>query len=109
MKKPGTIGLLLQVPAYAAFAAFIRVFLSAFEPFSAQWAPVVWVLAAATMIASDAVMQDGKLVEFGTREQILTNPQQMYTKRLLAAVPSSVYFDERAGGDAGAARGQRPQ
>jgi peptide/nickel transport system ATP-binding protein len=34
-----------------------------------------------------AVMQDGKLVEFGTREQILTNPQQMYTKRLLAAVP----------------------
>ena len=34
-----------------------------------------------------AVMQDGKLVEFGTREQILTNPQKLYTKRLLAAVP----------------------
>jgi peptide/nickel transport system ATP-binding protein len=34
-----------------------------------------------------AVMQDGRLVEFGTREQILTNPQEMYTKRLLAAVP----------------------
>jgi peptide/nickel transport system ATP-binding protein len=34
-----------------------------------------------------AVMHDGKLVEFGTREQILTDPQHMYTKRLLAAVP----------------------
>jgi peptide/nickel transport system ATP-binding protein len=34
-----------------------------------------------------AVMQDGVLVEFGTREQILTDPQELYTKRLLAAVP----------------------
>ena len=34
----------------AAFAAFARVFLSAFEPFSADWKPVLWVLAAATMI-----------------------------------------------------------
>ena len=32
-------------------------------------------------------MQEGKLVEFGTREQILTDPQNLYTKRLLAAVP----------------------
>ena len=34
-----------------------------------------------------AVMEKGKLVEFGTREQILTDPQELYTKRLLAAVP----------------------
>ena len=34
-----------------------------------------------------AVMQDGQLVELGTREQILNDPQQDYTKRLLAAVP----------------------
>jgi peptide/nickel transport system ATP-binding protein len=34
-----------------------------------------------------AVMQDGALVEVGTREQILTDPQHLYTKRLLAAVP----------------------
>jgi peptide/nickel transport system ATP-binding protein len=34
-----------------------------------------------------AVMQTGSLVEVGTREQILTAPQQMYTRRLLAAVP----------------------
>ena len=34
-----------------------------------------------------AVMQLGKLVEFDSREQILTNPQDPYTQRLLAAVP----------------------
>ncbi|WP_116997991.1 ABC transporter ATP-binding protein [Desertimonas flava] len=34
-----------------------------------------------------AVMQLGQLVEFGPREQILNNPQDLYTKRLLAAVP----------------------
>ena len=34
-----------------------------------------------------AVMQLGKLVELGTREQILNDPQDEYTKRLLAAVP----------------------
>src|ERR687894_1110865 len=39
----------------AASAAFARVFLSAFEPFSAEWAPVVWVLAAATMILGTVV------------------------------------------------------
>ena len=39
----------------AAFAAFARVFLSAFEPFSADWAPVVWVLAAATMVLGTVV------------------------------------------------------
>ena len=34
-----------------------------------------------------AVLENGRLVEFGTREQILTDPQELYTKRLLAAVP----------------------
>jgi len=34
-----------------------------------------------------AVMQHGRLVEVGTRQEILTNPQDPYTKRLLAAVP----------------------
>jgi peptide/nickel transport system ATP-binding protein len=34
-----------------------------------------------------AVMEKGALVEFGTREQILTSPQELYTRRLLAAVP----------------------
>ena len=39
----------------AAFAAFARVFLSAFEPFSGEWAPIIWVLAAATMILGTVV------------------------------------------------------
>jgi peptide/nickel transport system ATP-binding protein len=33
------------------------------------------------------VMQRGRIVEQGTRDQILRNPQQPYTQRLLAAVP----------------------
>ena len=34
-----------------------------------------------------AVMQDGRLVEVGTRDQILKNPREDYTKRLIGAVP----------------------
>jgi len=34
-----------------------------------------------------AVMHHGKLVEVGSREKILNDPQEAYTKRLLAAVP----------------------
>jgi peptide/nickel transport system ATP-binding protein len=34
------------------------------------------------------VMQLGKLVEVGTRDEILNNPKQDYTRRLLAAVPT---------------------
>ena len=34
-----------------------------------------------------AVMQNGKLVEIGGREQVLGNPTDDYTKRLIAAVP----------------------
>ena len=33
------------------------------------------------------VMQFGKIVEAGTREDVLLNPQEEYTKRLLAAAP----------------------
>jgi len=39
----------------AAFASFARVFLSSFEPFSADWAPVLWLMAVATMIVGTVV------------------------------------------------------
>ena len=39
----------------AAFAAFVRVFLSAFEPLRARLGAVVWVIAAATMIVGTVV------------------------------------------------------
>jgi peptide/nickel transport system ATP-binding protein len=34
-----------------------------------------------------AVMQDGRLIEVGSRDQILKNPREEYTKRLISAVP----------------------
>jgi peptide/nickel transport system ATP-binding protein len=34
-----------------------------------------------------AVMQDGRLVEVGTRDQILKSPREEYTRRLIGAVP----------------------
>jgi NADH-quinone oxidoreductase subunit N len=39
----------------AAFAAFFRVFLAAFEPLRAEWWAVVWAIAAATMILGTVV------------------------------------------------------
>ena len=51
-----------------------------------------------------AVMEKGRLVEVGTREQILTEPQELYTKRLLAAVPVPDPDEQRAA----ARRARRP-
>ena len=34
-----------------------------------------------------AVMQHGELVEIGDRDQILNNPQNEYTRKLISAVP----------------------
>ena len=39
----------------AAFAAFVRVFLAALTPLHAAWAPVIWVVTAATMIIGTVV------------------------------------------------------
>ena len=39
----------------AAFAAFVRVFLSAFEPLHSSWSAVLWPIAAATMIVGTVV------------------------------------------------------
>ncbi len=43
-----------------------------------------------------AVLENGKLVEFGTREQILTEPRELYTRRLLSAVPVPDPDEQRA-------------
>jgi peptide/nickel transport system ATP-binding protein len=40
-----------------------------------------------------AVMADGKIVELGTAADTLANPQQEYTKRLLADTPRIPDFD----------------
>jgi NADH-quinone oxidoreductase subunit N len=47
---PAVTGFMSTGVKAAAFAAFVRVFLSAFEPLRGTWSDVVWVLAAATMI-----------------------------------------------------------
>jgi NADH-quinone oxidoreductase subunit N len=39
----------------AAFGAFVRVFLAAFEPLRGEWSDLVWVIAAATMIVGAVV------------------------------------------------------
>jgi peptide/nickel transport system ATP-binding protein len=35
-----------------------------------------------------AVMSEGRIVEFGTAEEVIGNPREEYTKRLIAATPS---------------------
>jgi len=40
-----------------------------------------------------AVMQDGRIVEHGTSEQIFSDPQHPYTRTLLAASPGSPWAD----------------
>jgi peptide/nickel transport system ATP-binding protein len=43
-----------------------------------------------------AVMQNGRLVEVGPRDQILKNPREAYTKRLISAVPVPDPAEQRA-------------
>jgi NADH-quinone oxidoreductase subunit N len=52
---PAVTGFMSTGVKAAAFAAFARVFLSAFEPLRAEWAGVLWVVAAATMIVGTVV------------------------------------------------------
>jgi peptide/nickel transport system ATP-binding protein len=43
-----------------------------------------------------AIMHNGRFVEIGTREDIFDNPQHIYTKRLLAAIPEMRITDRDA-------------
>jgi NADH-quinone oxidoreductase subunit N len=52
---PAVTGFMSTGVKAAAFAAFARVFLSAFEPLKAHWGPVLWAVAAATMIVGSVV------------------------------------------------------
>jgi len=52
---PAVTGFMSTGVKAAAFAAFVRVFLSAFEPLRNDWAPVLWIVAAATMIVGTVV------------------------------------------------------
>jgi NADH-quinone oxidoreductase subunit N len=52
---PAVTGFMSTGVKAAAFAAFVRVFLSALEPLRNEWWPVIWVVAAATMILGTVV------------------------------------------------------
>jgi NADH-quinone oxidoreductase subunit N len=52
---PAVTGFMSTGVKAAAFAAFARVFLSAFDPLHGQWATVLWAMAAATMILGTVV------------------------------------------------------
>ena len=52
---PAVTGFMSTGVKAAAFAAFVRVFLSAFEPLRGEWSEVVWIIAAATMIVGTVV------------------------------------------------------
>ncbi|MGE3510427.1 MAG: NADH-quinone oxidoreductase subunit N [Vicinamibacterales bacterium] len=52
---PAVTGFMSTGVKAAAFAAFVRVFLSAFEPLIQSWSSIVWGLAAATMILGTVV------------------------------------------------------
>ncbi|HZR25773.1 MAG TPA: NADH-quinone oxidoreductase subunit N [Vicinamibacterales bacterium] len=52
---PAVTGFMSTGVKAAAFAAFVRVFLSAFEPMKGEWSSVIWVIAAATMILGTVV------------------------------------------------------
>jgi NADH-quinone oxidoreductase subunit N len=52
---PAVTGFMSTGVKAAAFAAFVRVFLSAFDPLRASWSDVIWIIAAATMIVGTVV------------------------------------------------------
>jgi NADH-quinone oxidoreductase subunit N len=52
---PAVTGFMSTGVKAAAFAAFARVFLSALEPLRVEWTPILWVVAAATMILGTVV------------------------------------------------------
>ena len=52
---PAVTGFMSTGVKAAAFAAFVRVFLSALAPLKPEWSPVLWAVAAATMVLGTVV------------------------------------------------------
>jgi NADH-quinone oxidoreductase subunit N len=52
---PSVTGFMSTGVKAAAFAAFVRVFLTALEPFRADWSSVLWIVTAATMVVGTFV------------------------------------------------------
>ena len=52
---PSVTGFMSTGVKAAAFAAFVRVFLSAFEPMRGDWSAILWVVAALTMVLGTVV------------------------------------------------------
>jgi len=52
---PAVTGFMSTGVKAAAFAAFVRVFLSAFEPLRPEWGVVVWIVAVSTMVVGTVV------------------------------------------------------
>jgi NADH-quinone oxidoreductase subunit N len=52
---PSVTGFMSTGVKAAAFAAFVRVFLSAFEPMRGDWSAILWIVAAATMVLGTVV------------------------------------------------------
>jgi NADH-quinone oxidoreductase subunit N len=52
---PAVTGFMSTGVKAAAFGAFVRVFLAAFEPLRGEWSDLIWVIAAATMIVGAVV------------------------------------------------------
>jgi NADH-quinone oxidoreductase subunit N len=52
---PAVTGFMSTGVKAAAFGAFVRVFLAAFEPLRGEWSDIVWIIAAATMIVGSVV------------------------------------------------------
>jgi NADH-quinone oxidoreductase subunit N len=52
---PAVTGFMSTGVKAAAFAAFVRVFLAAFEPLRGEWSVIIWVVAVATMVVGTVV------------------------------------------------------
>ena len=56
----------------------------------AGWETIVPLTMVEHMCERIAVMKEGRIVELGTREQVIGSPSHPYTRQLLSAVPADL-------------------